>query len=111
MPVTGGKREILGKGLLVLTELDGQNRLRFAMYESRADFDAEEVWSEQKSGFCCCKKVFHKVFANYHCNHSQSLIFTTLPISNNIFDVYGSMKDTAQLGADFGGNSSKPSKS
>lgn len=111
MPACGGHEEFMGDGLLVLSELDGMNRLHFAMYESTAEFDAEEVWTEQVSGWCCCKKYSHTVFADYQCVRSQALTFTTLPIGNNIFDVYGSMVDTSKLNVYFGGDSKKPSNS
>jgi hypothetical protein len=111
MPACGGHEEFMGEGLLVLSELDGMNRLHFAMYESTAEFDAEEVWKEQVSGWCCCKKYSHTVFADYQCVRSQALTFTTLPITNNIFDVYGSMVDTSKLSVYFGGDSKKPEKS
>lgn len=108
MPNADPEREFTGKGVLVLTELAGKNRVHFAMHESCASFEAAEVWTEQVSGCLCCKRRSHTVSADYGSRHSQALTFTTLPISGNLFDVYGSMVDTAELDVHFGGSSARP---
>lgn len=106
MPATGGG-EFVGQGLFILSEKGGKNRLHFAMYESHASFDAEERWMEQVHGCCCCKTSSKDIYSQYRSIRDQRLIFTTLPISDNLFDVYGSMMDTAQLAVVFGSKSSQ----